>query len=84
MKHTPEEELVQNLHAEAWIRFNCDWVQYMKERTELLEALEDCAQLLEALRLDNAVGDILSPSQKRAYKAVADRAGATIAKARGE
>ena len=44
---TPGEQLVESLNAEAWMRFDCDWVKYMRRLRELEAGNAD---LLEALR----------------------------------
>lgn len=50
---------------------------------ELLDALKDAKQLLDALRMDSGVGEILTDSQRELYQAVDAKVTSAIAKAEG-
>ena len=49
----------------------------------LLDALIDAKQLLDALRMDSGIGEILTDSQRELYQAVDAKVTTTIAKAKG-
>jgi len=51
---------------------------------KLLAACEQAKTLLDALRLDNGVGHLLSATQKRTYRAVDEQIQAALAAAKGE
>ena len=50
----------------------------------MLEALEDAKQLLDALRMDSGVGEILTDSQRELYAASDAKIIAAITKAKGQ
>lgn len=55
----------------------------MTASPDMLEALEDAKQLLDALRMDSGVGEILTDSQRELYAAIDAKITAAIAKAKG-
>lgn len=54
----------------------------MAASLELLEAAIDAKQLLDALRMDSGVGEILTDSQRELYQAIDAKISAAIAKAK--
>ena len=57
---------------------------FMRQRDELLEACQNAKQLLDALRMDSGIGDILTESQRELYQSIDAKLTAAIAKATGE
>lgn len=56
----------------------------LKAAPDLLIACELAKSLLEALRIDHNVGQLLAPGYEESYKSIEDHLETAIAKAKGE
>jgi hypothetical protein len=74
--HKSELEFANEYHA--------NWQRAEEINAVLLEACKAAKQLLDALRMDNNVGEILTDQERELYRAIDERITATIAKAEAD